>query len=72
MAATEFTAAEAERLGRAAFECDAPCNPFAEPAFEAMLVANPEVGANLPTLKAWSRGWQAANLAAPMPDEELL
>lgn len=58
--------AKAEHLGRAAFMRGLKAIPAQDPAVMPMLTGL-KVGEGLPLLEAWSRGWHAANLAAPVP-----
>jgi hypothetical protein len=57
---------QAEALGRAAFEADKKRIPAQDPAVLPLL-AGLQVGEGLPILNAWLRGWDRANLAAPVP-----
>jgi len=53
-------------MGKAAFEAGKKCVPALDSELMAALVPGP-IGTNLDNLTAWSKGWHAANLAAPVP-----
>lgn len=57
---------EAEQMGREAFAAGIPAASARDPAVM-LLLAGLKPGEALPVLDAWSRGWHAANLAAPVP-----
>lgn len=54
----------AEQLGREAFEAGRSNNPFADDEIAAA-VQGAQVGEKTYLLRAFNRGWTAANLAAP-------
>jgi len=61
-----LTARTAEAAGRAAFARGAGRFPVADVAIEHAIVGLPVGGGAVPLMRAWARGWDAANLAAPV------
>ena len=64
----EARALAAEDLGRKAHAAGFPAVPFMDPALADML-GGLMVGEGKPVMKAWSKGWTAAAVAAPIAEE---
>lgn len=60
-------------IGREAFGAGKPCIPAHDPKLMAIVALSKGFGDPRTTavLRAWSASWTAANLAAPIPGEEL-
>ena len=59
---------QAYEFGKQAFEKGAICAPSADANFMKMFVEKSQkVGDSIEPAKAWQRGWNNANLKAPMP-----
>lgn len=56
----------AETLGMIAFASGKQASPCLDKSLMEMVAKNPDkkMGASLPLLKAWARGWHKANLTA--------
>lgn len=55
-----------EQLGREAFASGMACTPTADPAVSDAIAGLPVGGGAVKIMRAWMRGWTAANLAAPI------